>query len=255
MTPVLGDLGELERLPNLLVAPFAEGGIGSVMCEAAHAYADDYVLCREGPDHEPTEFERELLNDFFNGLISDEGFFGPVLALLAHVKGLEGERDEANRRRGVAENLRGAEIDIADHWRAEWAAEVGKREAAEQRMEEAYVFIGKRNTAVENWEAALTSANVELAASQAREKVFREGLENIAVEEFTGPVGISIYAAAANELSRVKAVARALLNPEGSDVLSTGGKGDLKTAGADSAALAFGSAASVTPSQSEGGEP
>lgn len=80
-----------ERVPDTSVPPFADGGIGSLMCEAARAYREDYVLCTEGPDHEPTEHEQILLEDFFNGLISDERFFGPIRALLARSEALEAE--------------------------------------------------------------------------------------------------------------------------------------------------------------------
>jgi len=56
-----------------LLAIWKDGGLGSRIYKAIHAYLDDYVLSPdEGSDHEPTEFERMLLEDFFNGAISDE---------------------------------------------------------------------------------------------------------------------------------------------------------------------------------------
>ena len=70
---------------ELAKAPFLPGGVGDQMLGAAYAYLDEYVLSTEGDDHEPTDFERVLLEDFVNGLISDERFFGPVRAAITHV--------------------------------------------------------------------------------------------------------------------------------------------------------------------------
>lgn len=73
----------VSESPSVSIPPFAEGGVGSLLCAAAHAYREEYVLSLEdGPDHEPTEFEHILLEDFFSGLISDERFFGVVRQLL-----------------------------------------------------------------------------------------------------------------------------------------------------------------------------
>lgn len=56
------------------VAPFADGGWGCLLFRAAEAYTGDYVYSTDGPDHAPTAWERELLADFFAGLMADEGF-------------------------------------------------------------------------------------------------------------------------------------------------------------------------------------
>lgn len=63
--------------------PFADNGIGGLMFKGGHAYLDEYVLSTEGDDHEPTEFERVLLEDFMAGILNDDAMFGPVRALLA----------------------------------------------------------------------------------------------------------------------------------------------------------------------------
>ncbi len=56
-----------------LLPIWKDNGLGNRIYKALHAYLDDYVFSPdEGPDHEPTEFERMLLEDFFNGAISDE---------------------------------------------------------------------------------------------------------------------------------------------------------------------------------------
>lgn len=69
--------------PNLTVPPFADDGIGGLMCKAAQSYMAEYVFSPDdGADHEPTEFEAVLIEDFWYGLISDERFFGPIRALL-----------------------------------------------------------------------------------------------------------------------------------------------------------------------------
>lgn len=54
-----------------------------------------------------------------------------------------------------------------------------------------------------------------LQAAEAEVVRLREGLEQIAVEEFSGSPGMSIYAAGANELGRLKKLARALLSDQG----------------------------------------
>ena len=64
--------------------PFAEGGYGDLMCKAGEEYIAEYAFGNDdGPDHEPTEFEREMLLDMFNGLMSEESFFGIVRRLAA----------------------------------------------------------------------------------------------------------------------------------------------------------------------------
>lgn len=93
MTPKESDVGPVAHATRegagserakLDVAPFAEGGIGYLLCRAAEAYLADYAYSPdEGADHEPTEFEGWLLEDFWNGLITEESFFGPIRILLA----------------------------------------------------------------------------------------------------------------------------------------------------------------------------
>lgn len=64
--PVAVPAGELLPI-------FADGGIGARLSSAMHAYLTDYVFgLEDGPDHEPTEFENAMLEDFLNGAISDE---------------------------------------------------------------------------------------------------------------------------------------------------------------------------------------
>lgn len=65
------------------VAAFADDGAGDQMTKAAYSYLEDYVYSGDDADHEPTEWERALLEDFFNGLLRDEAFFGPVRAALS----------------------------------------------------------------------------------------------------------------------------------------------------------------------------
>lgn len=56
-----------------LLPIWKDDGLGGRIYKAMHAYLDDYVFSPdEGSDHEPNEFERLLLEDFFNGAISDE---------------------------------------------------------------------------------------------------------------------------------------------------------------------------------------
>jgi hypothetical protein len=75
--------GAEPSAPELAAAPFLPGGLGDLMFKAAHAYAEDYVMgSDEGPDHEPTEFERWLIEDFYNGLLSDDRFFEPIRRVL-----------------------------------------------------------------------------------------------------------------------------------------------------------------------------
>lgn len=91
------DVEALERVAHLdlSIPPFAEGGVGSMLMRAEEQYASEYVLCTEGADHEPTEFERELLTDYWNGLISDERFFGVIRGLTARLQAAEAARLKA----------------------------------------------------------------------------------------------------------------------------------------------------------------
>ncbi|WP_433942340.1 hypothetical protein [Brevundimonas diminuta] len=70
-----------EAQPVEKPAPFDQGGIGHAMYQAFHAYRADYVLSTDGADYEPTPFERDLIEDFFAGLMAEEAFFGPIRAL------------------------------------------------------------------------------------------------------------------------------------------------------------------------------
>jgi hypothetical protein len=74
-----------------LEAPlFADTGVGGMLSAAAKAYREDYVFSTEGPDHEPTEFEAVLLEDFEAGLFSDER----INALLNHLVALARSREQ-----------------------------------------------------------------------------------------------------------------------------------------------------------------
>ncbi|MFG1331229.1 hypothetical protein V5F41_08230 [Xanthobacter autotrophicus] len=67
VSSVGGSRGETDLLPI-----FADGGIGARLSSAMEAYRADYVFgLEDGPDHEPSEFERAMLEDFLNGAISD----------------------------------------------------------------------------------------------------------------------------------------------------------------------------------------
>lgn len=70
-----------DAQPVVKPAPFNPGGIGHAMYQAFHAYHADYVLSTDGADYDPTPFERDLIEDFFAGLMAEEAFFGPVRAL------------------------------------------------------------------------------------------------------------------------------------------------------------------------------
>lgn len=70
-----------EAQPVAKPAPFNPGGIGHAMYQAFNVYLADYVLSTDGADYEPTPFERNLIEDFFAGLMAEEAFFGPVRAL------------------------------------------------------------------------------------------------------------------------------------------------------------------------------
>nr|WP_313429405.1 hypothetical protein [Brevundimonas diminuta] len=70
-----------DAQPVAKPAPFDPGGIGHAMFQAFHDYRADYVLSTDGADYEPTLFERNLIEDFFCGLMAEEAFFGPIRAL------------------------------------------------------------------------------------------------------------------------------------------------------------------------------
>lgn len=96
--------GTAELLPI-----WAEGGIGDRIYKAMHAYLDDYVFSPdEGSDHEPTDFERILLEDFFNGAIGAE-------AVNATLQGAAKDQAELTRLRArIAELERGDEQRVRD---------------------------------------------------------------------------------------------------------------------------------------------
>lgn len=61
-----------------LLPIYADGGIGARILAAMESYRKEYLYSPEdGPDHEPTEFEQVLLEDFLNG-----AFTGEVSAIL-----------------------------------------------------------------------------------------------------------------------------------------------------------------------------
>lgn len=67
------DSGRLEP-----VKPFNDGGLGMVLIHAFEAYHRDYVLSTEGDDYTPTQFERDLIEDFFHGLLAEPDFWNPI---------------------------------------------------------------------------------------------------------------------------------------------------------------------------------
>lgn len=88
--------------PEMAAAPFLDGGLGDLMLRAGEAYLADYVMGQdEGPDHEPTEFERWLLEDFLNGLMNDEAMFGPVRRVLLQASAAKGLFDALKRNRAA----------------------------------------------------------------------------------------------------------------------------------------------------------
>lgn len=65
-----------------LYAPlFADSGIGTAISSALVQHIDDYALDCETHDHEPTDFEQLLLEDFVNGGFSEESVVGPLRQL------------------------------------------------------------------------------------------------------------------------------------------------------------------------------
>lgn len=79
------------------VPPFAETGYGAQMLREAMTYLSDYVFdCGEdSSDHEPNEFERNMLEDFTYGLMSHEPFFGVVRAIADRFRELVAKIDAA----------------------------------------------------------------------------------------------------------------------------------------------------------------
>jgi hypothetical protein len=71
-TEALPSLGELTSEGPI----FAEDRFGAKLSAAADAYLEDYVYSPEEfvADHEPTEFEYQLLADFVGGLFADKAF-------------------------------------------------------------------------------------------------------------------------------------------------------------------------------------
>jgi hypothetical protein len=58
------------------LAIFRDTGIGSRLLKAAERFVrDDYIFAAdEGSDHEPTQFERMMMEDMVNGLFADPEF-------------------------------------------------------------------------------------------------------------------------------------------------------------------------------------
>jgi hypothetical protein len=58
------------------LAIYRDTGIGSRLLKAAERYVrEDYVFAAdEGSDHEPTQFERMMMEDMVNGMFGDPGF-------------------------------------------------------------------------------------------------------------------------------------------------------------------------------------
>ena len=63
---------------------FRDDRFAARLSVAASAYLDDYVYSPEEfvADHEPTEFERQLISDFIAGLFADETFSGILHSLI-----------------------------------------------------------------------------------------------------------------------------------------------------------------------------
>lgn len=56
-----------------LLPIFLDGGVGDRLMKATEAYLSDYVFSPdEGSDHDLTEFEQMLMEDFIGGLFADE---------------------------------------------------------------------------------------------------------------------------------------------------------------------------------------
>jgi hypothetical protein len=77
------------------VPPFAENGLGDLISKGAAAYREDYVYSPDpdcaGADHELTEFEAAMVEDFVAGMLGDERVFGPVRAALVEIAHLQSD--------------------------------------------------------------------------------------------------------------------------------------------------------------------
>jgi hypothetical protein len=77
ISSVCGNCADPSPQPNVvrddLLPIYAEGGIGARLLDAMEAYRKEYVFSPdEGSDHEPTEWEQTLLEDFLNGAFNEE---------------------------------------------------------------------------------------------------------------------------------------------------------------------------------------
>ncbi len=64
---------EHAKTKEQLLPIYADGGIGARILAAMEAHRKEYVYSPEhGSDHEPTDFEQVLLEDFLNGAFTDE---------------------------------------------------------------------------------------------------------------------------------------------------------------------------------------
>lgn len=89
------------------VPPFAENGYGSRLLREAVAYLNEYVFDYDsGADHEPTEFERFMMEDMLNGLFSHEPFFGIIRNLSAPPSPAPAPAGEVERLRWALENTK-----------------------------------------------------------------------------------------------------------------------------------------------------
>lgn len=119
----------LERVDDEAVArvgyvfdpPFGARGIGLALLNAATAYVDGsdqidgYVFSTEGADHEPTEFEREIMVDMLNGLFSYGPFWAPLseaftLARRAQAAPVAADDEAVERDTGPATTVREAAL-------------------------------------------------------------------------------------------------------------------------------------------------
>ena len=131
---------------ELAAAPFLDGGLGDLMTRAGYAYLEEYVLSSdEGADHEPTEFERFLLEDFLNGLLCDEYMFGPVRRVLLQAAAAQGLFDahQPSLLEGVAEEIAETHpaqafilMKLAEHARVAIAKAVGTSEPGVRAISE-----------------------------------------------------------------------------------------------------------------------
>lgn len=66
---------------RLDVPPFADEGYGKRLIDEGEAYIAEY----EYDDYTPSEFERGMISDAFNGIMSYEPFFGIIRSIVAPV--------------------------------------------------------------------------------------------------------------------------------------------------------------------------